>query len=658
MDVRTLLADAGGHRSESGAEPASLDIDFDPPVEPDAVDDETWPSETTTGRSPGTFPQSVASGDPSPTGVVLWTRLDPGAYREGEPLFVEVAEWLEGAEDPFGDGCCYRGKVPPETVEEMPEHDYTVKIDLDDELEPDTRYSYRFKYGEVASQRGRCKTLPGAGASPERVRFAVVTCQYHQNGHFVAHHHVADEDVDFLVDLGDSIYEDADDRYKGRGSKDYGRTYTLPSREPIVHGLDDYREIYRTYRSDESLQRALEAHTRIHVWDDHEFVNDIYWDYGRNAPRSLNHPKGDDPEFMRRLVRDALKVWWEYTPARVEYRPDAGRIKDVITLYRTFQFGDLLTLIATDERLHRTEPRPNWTERVRTWADLFRYWSERSDSRSRSLPATYLRRLADRSETWSEYLREWARRSDRWAGRYLPGWAAETVHDWLPERFLREEPTMLGEEQRRWFVGRVEYLSPERFDDRKHAPQTTWTVWANEVLTLPLPLLNHDAWDGYEAERKQLMQEIAGSRRMVSREEGGRGVRNLVTLTGDMHSYLAGYQRTKYPENTRVGVELMTPAITSQNLAEKLGVGDGWLGPLTECLFSAAVPRCMHNVEFFNGHRWGYSVVEFTQDGCTHRAYSVDKTREDPPEAEPRLLEALRIPVDELDIRNLPADRS
>jgi alkaline phosphatase D len=123
-----------------------------------------------------------------------------------------------------------------------------------------------------------------------------------------------------------------------------------------------------------------------------------------------------------------------------------------------------------------------------------------------------------------------------------------------------------------------------------------------------------------------------------------------------MHSYLAGYQRREYPSvlgsaiagrrtdrRDRVGVELMTPAVTSVNIAEAVGVEDGWLAAATEPLLSGAVETLFPHVEFFNSHEWGYSIVDFTREACTYRAYSVDKSV-DSAEAERSLLVTLRIP--------------
>jgi alkaline phosphatase D len=562
-----------------------------------------------------TFPQSVASGDPSSAGAILWTRVDPAVYDPDTPLFVEVGEdesfgdgrWLVVAADEFGES-----------------DDYTVKIDLDGsavELASDRTYFYRFEYDGVRSRTGRFRTLPAADASPERVRFAVVTCQNYLNGYFGAHHHIAAEEIDFVLDLGDFIYEYGGDADPATGATYPGRSIDLNGRR-MAHTLDDYREIYRTYHEDRFLQESLERHARIHIWDDHEFANDIYWDDDRGAPVAPDHPLGGDRDAMHRLVRDALKAWWEYTPIRIgTFDPAAADPRDVLSVRRSFQFGDLLTLVLTDERLRKTTPTGNCM-------------------RNR-----------------------------------LPGWLP------IPLCYVSRDPneTMLGREQRSWFLEQI--LRPKR--------RTTWTAWGNQVLTLPARIgigpfsayASHQAWDGYEAEREMLMYQIWNGIHGDGGDDGrGRDgpVSNFVTLTGDMHSYLVGIQRLDYPsviqhwlttpgddeeQSRRVGVELMTPALTSINFAEKFAglVEERFaverrsriarrfglarrLGTVVARIVARATERLMPHIEYFGSRRWGYSVVEFDRTRCLHWTYEVDKTV-DSTSARRELIRAVAVPA-------------
>ncbi|WP_306061512.1 PhoD-like phosphatase N-terminal domain-containing protein [Natronococcus wangiae] len=126
-------------------------FEYDPDADPDTV-----------------FPQSVASGGPTPTGVILWTRIAPAAFDATALLAVRVAR------DSDFEEVVYEGVVAD--AEQIKSHDYTVKVDLDGSLESDREYYYRFYYRNTASRIGRCQTLPAPDASPEVMRFAVLAC--------------------------------------------------------------------------------------------------------------------------------------------------------------------------------------------------------------------------------------------------------------------------------------------------------------------------------------------------------------------------------------------------------------------------------------------------------------------------------------------------
>ena len=535
-------------------------FEFDPEADPEA-----------------TFPQSVASGGPTETGVILWTRIAPEAFEDDQPLAVQV-----GTDDSFEETVYDAVLRQPERIAA---HDHTVKIDLDERLEPDTEYAYRFIYDGVSSQVGRCQTLPDEESSPDSVRFAVLTCQNYLNGYFPALHYVAEEDVDFIVHLGDFVYESDDGAFKGLGSYEYpGRELTLPSGATRVQNLEDYRYLHRTNRTDAFLQEALESHTLIAGWDDHEMVNDIYWDHRTEAPAG-DHPRGDDPEFMSTLIADAMHAWWEYMPARVEYDPAGESLQERFRLWRTVPFGDLLTLTMTDERLFRDPPR----EAIPTPDNV-------------------------------------------------------GPHREPPDR------SMLGDEQRAWLI---ETLTTD---------ESCWTVWADEVLTMPFRLGSgplsvypvQGGWDGYTRERQRISEAIAAA-----------DVDNYVTITGDMHCYIAGYTQSSYPgrvtggegvaQGDRIGVEFMTPATTSLNVAEALHLTRGLRGRITEPLVSWLIETMNPHIEFFDSHNWGYSVLEFDREACTYRAYSVDKTTNSP-DADRDLVAAYRVPEGSVELEDVSGE--
>ncbi len=538
----TLMAAVSGVASVFGDNGVALPVDT---VQP--TDRSVFTADTE--RTDAVFPQSIASGGPTPEGVLLWTRIAPGEY-QGGPVAVEV-----GRDDSFSDPV-HRGIVEPEAI--TADHDHTVTVDLDGKLSPDSEYTYRFIHHGTASRTGRCRTLPDPNTATDSVRFAVLTCQDYQNGYYGAYSHVAEEDVDFLIHLGDFIYESADGQYSSPMSNTYpDRELELPSGHDLAHTRADYRYLYNTYRSDPHLQRALERHTLIAGWDDHEVADNRYWDYDTDSPRLPAHPKGDDPDAATRITAAAITAWVEQIPARIDYEPaDEGTpdLHERFRLQRQFRFGDLVTLVLTDERLFR-DPPPAFAN---------------GDASGR---------------------------------------------------------TMLGDDQRQWFLNTID-------DD-----EAQWTVWGNEVLTMPLEMgtgavgsyLNRDAWDGYRDEYRTIMRRLAQN-----------GTSNFITLTGDLHTAMAGYQRTGYDlfgDNERVGVELMTPAVTSVNLSEIVpGIDEFDQFDITE----RAVTTLNPHIEFFDSSIWGYSIVEFTEEACTYTVYSVDKSTKE--SATKRRHKTLRVP--------------
>ncbi|MFB6164513.1 MAG: alkaline phosphatase [Haloarculaceae archaeon] len=510
------------------------------------------------------FPQGVAAGDPTPSGAMLWTRVAPEAYAPGRKLTLQVV-----AESGFD----RLGAIWSIETDGLPARDHAVKVDLDGHLDADRAYRYRFVFDGVAGPIGRFRTLPAPESSPDAVRLGVLTCQDYRNGYYGAYRHLAREDLDYLLHLGDFIYE-----WGGPSDHD-GRAISLPSGRAIAWGLEDFRHLYKLTCADPHLQDALASAALIATWDDHEIVDDRFYDYEEGRPYAGPgaHPRNDDAAFMTQLFADGIRAWWEHMPVRVRYDPDADSLLDQLGLWRSFRFGDLLKLVVTDERLFRSRHDGDVTPQV-------------SDAAVAS-----------------------------------PG-AAALDH------------TILGAEQRGWFVDRVA-------DDA-----TTWTTWANEVLNMWLAdeyggeqyFDDSDAWDGYETERRLLMRALAD-----------RGVENFVALSGDLHTALAGYLQVEYgqraPPDDRVGVELMTPAVSSQNLAEQSDLLDS---PLVRQYVTATILRKNPHLEFFDSYNHGYAVAEFTPDACEFTVYAVDKNVP-AAEAPRRRLAAFRVPEGTPELRSL-----
>lgn len=303
------------------------------------------------------FPQSVVSGDPTSSGMVLWTRIDP-SYIEGasnKKIDTEAETWKtdpsrltdSAAEDIFVLVEIARTDdfSAPELRALAPvwsEHDYVVRIDTDTYLEKNSTYYYRFitKNGWT-SPIGRCRTLPGAEDKINEVSIGHVSCQDYTNGHFTAFTHLAAEDIAFFIHLGDYVYEVT-------GNADYQapdnfREVDLPSGSPTAYTLEDYRQLYKTYRTDFHLQRLHERHAMVAVWDDHEYANDTY--YPGVAPDDDLEPNMERRSF-------ANQAWFEHMPCRFTYQTEDGA-ESTLAIYRHIEIGSLAGIYMMDERLYR-----------------------------------------------------------------------------------------------------------------------------------------------------------------------------------------------------------------------------------------------------------------------------------------------------------------
>lgn len=284
------------------------------------------------------FPQGVASGDPTTDGIILWTRINPEVLKIlKRDLVLQISESPEFKN-------AFTGKISYDKI--SAKDDFTVRIDLKGRLKPNTLYFYRFLYADIPSLTGKFKTLP---LSTDKLSFATVVCQNYPDGYYTAFRYLFNEDIAFIIHLGDFIYE-----------KIYGkprvpeRAIKLPSGSDICLDINDYRYLYRTYISDPDLKLARAMHPFIYTWDDHEFLNDYYYDYERKVwGYFTSHPYGKDREKILNLRKDAIKAWLEYIPSRVVFNLRDRDPLSWIRLYRAFSVGNLCDFLITDLRTYR-----------------------------------------------------------------------------------------------------------------------------------------------------------------------------------------------------------------------------------------------------------------------------------------------------------------
>ncbi|MEU4211479.1 alkaline phosphatase D family protein [Streptomyces sp. NPDC026206] len=284
--------------------------------------------------SPSAFLHGVASGDPLPDGILLWTRVTPtpdAVPGSGRGPAVEVT-W-EVAED-----AAFARVVARGTVTASAATDHTVKADVRG-LRPATGYFYRFTVAGGAqsmhSPAGRTRTAPARGAATAGIRFGVVSCANWEAGHFSAYRHLADRrDLDAVFHLGDYIYEYKSGEYPA--AKYVVRPHA-PAHEIVT--LADYRTRHGRYKTDPALQALHHAHPVVAIWDDHEFANDA-WTGGAE-----NHTPGAEGDWAARVAA-AKQAYFEWMPVRPSVEG---------TTYRRLRFGTLADLHLLDLRSFRSQ---------------------------------------------------------------------------------------------------------------------------------------------------------------------------------------------------------------------------------------------------------------------------------------------------------------
>lgn len=521
------------------------------------------------------FPQGVASGDPTPSSVMLWTRAEAQVPVSPINVTVEVSE-----SESFGN------VIVSQTVALTGGSDFTLRM-LVEGLSPATWYYYRFKSGDATSDTGRTRTAPATDADAQ-VNLAWVSCQDYSAGLYDAWRQMIDDDkaaaeadqIQFVLHVGDFIYETIgsgfqaplDDSFEPIALKNRdGSPRELPpfpSGGGVVPGddgtfassLNDYRHLYRSYLADPNLREARARWPFVCTWDDHEFTNDC-WQSQANYDESATL---GEPSETRKIA--ANQAWFEYVPANLtgaagvagvdpeaaDFEPadvsdapftmfddngfatDADNVAAVgsITIYRSLRYGANVELLVTDLRSYRTDHAI--PEDLTATSQAF------FDPRN-ALPKDMVN-IMD-------------------AGRTANGGSPPDDVLGFPNARKNSPPgSMLGADQKQWFK------------DSLMASDATWKVWGSEVplfrflirqgpiaALLADRLLNADAWDGYNTERKELMKFI-----------GDNQIANVVSFSGDVHAHYAGYIMDDFDldagNQTPVMVELTAAGITSNSV--------------------------------------------------------------------------------------------
>ena len=272
------------------------------------------------------FQLGVASGDPAPDGVVIWTRIAPDPLNGGGMPPDDVRVRWQIALDEGMTRVVRRGVSTA-----AKDWGHSVHVEVQG-LQVDRTYWYQFEAAGETSPVGRTRTTPAGNVMLDRFRFAFASCQRYESGYFTALRHMADEDLQAVVHLGDYIYE-------GKASQGKPRQH---NGDEIV-SLEDYRNRYALYRVDKDLQAAHAAFPWIVTWDDHEFDNNC-------AGEISEEPNVAADQFLKRRAA-AYQAYYEHMPLRRSALPHGPMMQ----LYRNVTYGRLVQFSVLDTRQYRTD---------------------------------------------------------------------------------------------------------------------------------------------------------------------------------------------------------------------------------------------------------------------------------------------------------------
>jgi alkaline phosphatase D len=486
------------------------------------------------------FKHGVASGDPYPDSVVLWTRVTPTARaKPGSGKGPQARVSWQVARDRRFTQVVARG-----TFVTGPARDHTVKV-LASGLAPRTTYYYRFGYRGSSSPVGRTRTAPDNTQQVAHLRFGVVSCSNLQAGFFAAYRHLAArDDLDAVLHLGDYLYEYGPGQY-GYGYDNVDVRRHVPPHE--TRTLADYRRRHAQYKRDPDL-RALHARLPLIVcWDDHDVANDAH------RKGAQNHSPRNEGRWTTRR-RMGHRAFDEWMPVRLG---GTARMGDGAGLYRALRFGSLADLSMLDLRSYRT--------RQARWTRL---------------------EAVDRP------------------GRTITG---DEQMAWLKQR--------LASSDAQWkLVGNPVMISPVTFPPLPGPLRDRLRDVAGFYPADGAPI-NVDQWDGYTADRRELLSHIRN-----------RSIGDVVFLTGDIHSAWAcevPVARGTYPGSGTVGTEFVCTSVTSNNLDDITNSRPRAASLVVE----ASLQALNRHVKFVNLDDHGFSLLDITPQRLQMDYYAVHDRR-------------------------------
>ncbi len=532
----------------------------------------------------GSFKHGVASGDPLQNSVILWTRVTPDAAAESIEVSYEVAT----------DAAFSNLVRPAESFTVKKAFDYTLKVDFQN-LQSGSVYYYRFKVGNTVSPVGRTKTLPEGVLS--QARFAVFSCANYPNGYFNAYAEAAKiADLDATLHLGDYIYEygmfKADGvtpDYATSHAKEYGRELASDNATELFT-LDDYRKRYAIYHTDTGLQAVHAACPMIAVWDDHEVANDTYKDGAEN------HNEGEGSFEARKMA--ALQAYFEWIPIRPS--SDANYSE---TIYRTFTYGDLLSL-------HMLDTRVIGRDKQLSYGDFPELITTGDSSNFVAAIMNPQRTIMGNEQT-----------------QWLQGQMIQSTTTWdvlgqqvlmarmmLPAELLLVIASLEGADEttKPVLLSQLSSMLTELYTIKLRANASDPTLTAEELARINTVVpYNLDAWDGYGYSREVVLQTASSLGK------------NLVVLAGDTHNAWASELKmfdNTYQPTIPVGVEFATTSVTSPGMEEYAGLTD----TASAMQFETVITELIDDLKYFNANNRGFMSVTFTKEAAMAEWIFVD----------------------------------
>jgi alkaline phosphatase D len=517
--------------------------------------------DSTTPQGTYRFDQGVASGDPRDTSVVFWTRC---VRADGAAEAIQVLLQVSTASD-------FNANLLHVSLTTNPDWDNTLRAKITG-LAANTPLYYRFIAGSDVSPVGRTKTMPSASASVAQMKFGWFTCQDWSINHWGAMSLLAQEDLDFLVHVGDYVYETVGASFQAGAAEPAHTALALPDGTALGSAkyattLADYRYLYRTYRGDQRLRTLHQQWPLIAIWDDHEFSDDCWQDH-------QTYTNANVQQTSRR--RAASQAWVEYMPldfGDVSF-DTANAAYDNIRIYRDFQYGNLMHLVMTDERLYRDD---------------------------HVVPEAVIAQAQGHDPVNG---------SDSVGARYFVQQPVLAQFDAGKTQAMGRAPSILGVAQTQWWK------------DKMSTSTATWKVWGNEVMLnrlwadltqlAPPPynakyVVNCDAWDGYPTHKADLMGYLKA-----------QNVQNVVAITGDLHAFQCGVVRdTPDPATgTPVLVDFVSAGISSSSFYSylKAGAGTTPLAALvsTPAVFEGFVGANNPDLKYHDHDAQGYATAVVT----------------------------------------------